>query len=160
MAQYFKKLTIHKTRVRVADASEEYRPEIREPSGVADLFRRLFKSEDREIFAVFLLDVKNKPMGVHVAGVGGVDLCVVDPREVYRAAVMMSASAIIVAHNHPSGSPSPSKEDIELTERLMKVSKILGVGLLDHVIVADDSYYSFAEHGQMPKALDIDCQVF
>lgn len=108
----------------------------------------------QETFFVIALNRKNYPMGFIRATVGTASSCLVHPREVFRYAIMESASAIIVAHNHPSGDPSPSAADIQITRQLREAAKIVDIDLLDHVIVgeqvADPSgrgYYSFRDVG-------------
>ena len=98
-----------------------------------------------EHFVVFILDVRNRVLGYTVAGQGGIDTCPVDPRAVFRSAVIIGASAIIVAHNHPSGDPTPSVEDRTVTERLRKAGELLGIQVLDHVVLGEDRYFSFAD---------------
>jgi DNA repair protein RadC len=110
--------------------------------------------EPRENFAVLLLNVKHKVIAVHRVAVGSVGSVEVHPREVFRAAVLAGASAVILAHNHPSGDTSPSTDDKVLTCRLAQAGKLLGIPVLDHVIVADDRCHSFAE--SEPRVLDVD----
>ncbi len=96
-------------------------------------------------------DTKHKLIGVHVVSVGTLDASLVHPREVFKAAYLSNASALILAHNHPSGDPTPSGEDRALSDRLRQAGELLGVTLLDFVIVTDPAegfrYYSFQESG-------------
>lgn len=91
--------------------------------------------EDREVLLVMMLNTKNQVIGLHRAHVGSLNASVVHPREVMKSAIINNAASIIVSHQHPSGDPTPSREDIEVTRRLAEAGKILGVELLDHVIV-------------------------
>ena len=103
-----------------------------------------------EHFYVFMLDAKLKVMGFVDVSTGTLDASPVHPREVFVPALMIpKTSAIIVAHTHPSGDPTPSHEDIQVTERLTKASDILGIRLLDHVIVGDGCYKSLRSEGYM-----------
>lgn len=112
------------------------------------MLRPLFAGLDREQFVVVLLDTKHRPIGVNVVAVGNLNTALVHPREVFRPAIAMPCAAIIVAHNHPSGDPSPSPEDVSLTRRLREAGEILGIPVLDHVILGDgERYYSFTDAG-------------
>jgi DNA repair protein RadC len=99
---------------------------------------------------VMLLDAKNRVLGIDMVGAGGVDSAVVDLRLVFQAAIMLAVSAIIIAHNHPSGESTPSPEDIGITERIVKASKILNIRVLDHVVLGRDAYFSFLDAGLLP----------
>ena len=100
---------------------------------------------DREAFIVLLMNTKNRIIAEEVVSVGILDGSLIHPREVFKAAVAGSAAAIIIAHNHPSGDPAPSKEDQEVTRRLRDAGKILGIPVLDHVIVAPEGgFFSFS----------------
>jgi DNA repair protein RadC len=107
---------------------------------------------ENERFVVVVLDVKNRPRRVAQVAQGGVDACPVDPREVFVHAVRERGSGVIVAHNHPSGDPTPSPEDIALTERLQQAGSVLGVPLLDHIIVGHGgTFTSLAARGLLSQ---------
>lgn len=114
-------------------------PAMREPEMVARFARPVIEAATQnaqEAFAVILLDVKNKPIGApRITTLGLLDSAPVHPREVYREAVKDSAASIVLVHNHPSGDPTPSKEDIDITRRLMEAGRILGIRVLDHLIL-------------------------
>lgn len=110
------------------------------------IFREAFQDADREMFLVMPVDSKNKPIGINVAHVGSLTSSIVTPREIFKPAILMNASAILVAHNHPSGNPEPSPEDIEVTRRLVRVGKDLDIPVVDHVIVGEAECYSFMCH--------------
>ena len=95
------------------------------------------------------LDVKNKIIGWHLVGKGGISSCSVEPGAVFRTALAAGAAGVVIVHNHPSGEPSPSADDVALTERLRKGGELLGVRVLDHVIVTADRsrYFSFLDGG-------------
>ena len=92
------------------------------------------------------LDGKNRICCVDEVSVGSLNQSIVHPREVFKTALLSSAAAIIILHNHPSGDPSPSREDIEITRRLKDAGDIIGVRLLDHIVIGD-TYCSFVERG-------------
>lgn len=116
---------------------------------VYDLAQELFEEIDREAFYVFCLDGKLKVIGVNLVSLGTLDAAIVHPREVFKAAILLNASSIICAHNHPSGNPQPSGQDAQLTSRLVAAGTILGIPLNDHVICGEDSYFSFNERGMI-----------
>lgn len=120
-----------------------------EIAGVADVWNYLrdLRTEKREHFCTLLLDSKNVVMRKHVTHIGTLTMSVVGPREVFREAIRDGASAIIVAHNHPSGDPTPSPEDVAVTDKLVEIGKMLEIPVMDHVIVGERRYYSFREKG-------------
>ena len=103
------------------------------------------RAEDREHFVAFDLDVRHRVIIRRVVHIGTLTGVEVHPREVFKPAIVNSAAAIIIAHNHPSGDPSPSRQDIELTERLRETGTLVGIVILDHVVFATEGYVSFAE---------------
>jgi DNA repair protein RadC len=121
--------------------------QIAAPRDAAAIFRQFLGDLDREAFVIMGLSVKNHVLGVHVVSIGSLDSTIVHPREVFTPALLMKAASIIVAHNHPSGDPTPSAEDRRVTERLIEAGKILGIEVIDHVIVSGDSYRSLRESG-------------
>ncbi len=114
----------------------------------AALRPRLGRAE-REHFVAIPLDARNRPIGEIALAVGGLSACPVLPADVFRPLLRCAASAVIFVHNHPSGSPEPSQEDIELTDRLQHVGDLLGVRVLDHVILAHEGYFSFLDNHMM-----------
>jgi len=117
----------------------------RDPKAVVEAFKDHFQSLDREQVIAIVLDTKNHIQGFHVVSTGSLDSSIVHPREVYKIAVLSNASAIILVHNHPSGDPTPSPEDVSLTRRLKQAGDILGIKLLDHIVIGDDTYVSICE---------------
>jgi len=103
----------------------------------------------REVFVVVLLDGRNRKMDEMRVSEGSLSASIVHPREVFLPAVRVSAAAILVAHNHPSGDPRPSPEDREVTWRLAEAGDLLGIRLLDHLIVGETAYWSFADEGAL-----------
>ena len=109
----------------------------------------LLKDKDREHFYLLSLSTKNHVLDVHLVSVGSLSASLVHPREVFKRAILQSAANIVVVHNHPSGVPDPSKEDIEFTRRLARCGELLGIRLLDHIILANGSFTSLKATGQL-----------
>ncbi|MGE0470139.1 MAG: DNA repair protein RadC [Nitrospira sp.] len=119
-------------------------------SSSADLFKHFYpvlRDVKHELFKVVLLDAKNTVLKETTVSEGSLTLSIVHPREVFAFAVRESAAAVIFLHNHPSGDPTPSQEDRRLTDRLVAVGKLLGIRVLDHLIIGDGRYVSFADEG-------------
>jgi len=129
-------------------AEEDFRPgrQLRDARDVAAWIRHAARGARRERFYVVLLDVRSRVIGLRVVSTGLVDAAPVHPREVFGPAVREAASAVVLAHNHPSGDPAPSAQDRAVTERLRRAGELLGIDVLDHVVVGADRYFSFAEH--------------
>ena len=103
---------------------------------------------DREQFACIHLNARSAPLGIEIVSVGSLSASLVHPREIFKAAIMNNAAAVILAHNHPTGDPSPSSQDLELTKRLCQAGEILGIEVLDHVIVTPrENFLSMKEAG-------------
>ena len=113
-------------------------------------YQRL-KSLKKEVFSCAMLDAKNRLFKDHRISEGTLTQALIHPREAFRDAIKESAAAVIFVHNHPSGDPSPSREDISITERLIDTGEIIGIRVLDHVIIGDDKYTSMMEKGYMRK---------
>ncbi|MFS0567533.1 JAB domain-containing protein, partial [Brevibacillus invocatus] len=123
---------------------------IRMASDAAGLFRQFLDATDREAFLLLCLSTKNEPVAIHLVSVGSLDSSIVHPREVFKAAILSNCSSVIVAHNHPSGDPTPSREDIEVTKRLQEAGELLGIPVLDHIILGHEgAYVSLKEKGYM-----------
>lgn len=120
---------------------------IRSPEDGYKILREFIGDADREMFVVACLNSKNEIANLSVVHMGSLNSSIVHPREVFKTAILSNAASIICAHNHPSGHPEPSREDIEVTKRLAEAGKLLGIELLDHIIVGDERYYSMKEHG-------------
>jgi len=125
-----------------ADAGDRPKPVLKSPDDVAAEVRRQLKGKKKEHFVVLCLDTRNRLIGSRLVSIGSLDTSIVHPREVFKEAVSSCAASVIFAHNHPSGDPEPSKEDIELTKRLAKAGEIMGIDVLDHIIVCDESHLS------------------
>lgn len=120
---------------------------IKGPKETSDYLMPKMRFLKKERFVVLFLNTKNKIIGEETISEGTLTGCLVHPREVYQSAILKNAVAIIVAHNHPSGEPQPSREDKELTDMLFKAGKTIGIPLYDHVVIGDGIYYSFQENG-------------
>ena len=134
--------------VQKMTVSEEESVFIKSPSDILNMdIKGYLEKQEQENFVVIALDGSHKVTSARVVSVGTVNQTLIHPREVFRYAIMENASAIIICHNHPSGSIKPSEDDYKTTERLKKASDLLGITLLDHIIIANGNYYSFLENG-------------
>ena len=118
------------------------------PNAVFEYFKPL-RNKDREYFVAVFLNAKNIPLGVHLVSIGDLTRSIVTPRESFKAAILASAFSLIFAHNHPSGDPEPSEADITVTNTLKDAGKLLGIPVFDHIIVGNNTYYSFKEAGKI-----------
>ena len=120
-------------------------------SDIADLCRVVLGMGDEpvEVLAVVFMDVKNKVIGVQEISRGTVSSSLVHPREVLKGAILANASSIILVHNHPSGDVNPSHADKQVTATIKQASTLMQIELLDHVIIASDSHYSFRDNGML-----------
>lgn len=132
---------------RLASKEDEQRYTIRSPEDAANFLMQDMTSLQQEHFVCLFLNVKNQILHKKTIFVGSLNASIVHPREIFREAVKRSAASIICAHNHPSGVPTPSPEDIDVTTRLYEAGKIVGVDLLDHVIIGDHQFISMKEKG-------------
>lgn len=112
------------------------------PAQVVRVVQALLANQDRETVAVLLLDVRHRPLGVSVVAQGTLTGCQVPPREVFKAAVLANAHAVILAHNHPSGDCAPSREDEALFARLHQAGRLLGIEVLDHLVIGADGAWT------------------
>jgi DNA repair protein RadC len=128
----------HASPVTIRDSQSAYR-----------LLVPLFDGLDREHFLVVALDAKHAVIGITTVSIGSVTMSIVHPREVFKPVILMNASVVILAHNHPSGDPSPSQEDRALTRRLKDGGELLGITVLDHLVLGEERYYSFADHQEL-----------
>jgi DNA repair protein RadC len=118
------------------------------PADAAAFLSKRLIHEPIEVGVVLLLDTKHRLIGVHEVSRGSLDACLMHPREVFKAAVLTNAAAIIVGHNHPSGDPTPSPDDVAICARLRNAAELLGISLLDFVIIGYGTYLSFTESGR------------
>ncbi len=134
---------------RVQSQRNRPRPAFKRSREVADHYLPLMKDLRKEVFRVLLLNRSNRVIKEVTISEGTLDASIVHPREVFREAILESAAGVILLHNHPSGNPSPSQEDIQITKQLVEAGKIMGIKVVDHLILAGDDYRSLADEGLM-----------
>lgn len=135
--------------LRIAKKPADNKYVIKTPEDAADYAMPRLRYEKQEHFAILLLDTKNQVITFPDISIGSLNASIVHPREVFRCAISHCASSIILVHNHPSGDPSPSMEDINITLRLIKSGKILDIEILDHIIIGDNKYTSLKQQGMI-----------
>lgn len=131
--------------VRYSKEDRGDRVRITSPNTIADLLMDEMKFLEKEEFRVAFLDTKNQITKIETISVGTLNASIVHPRDVFRSAILNSSNSIILVHNHPSGDPQPSSEDINITNRLADVGNLMGIKILDHIIIGDNRYLSFKE---------------
>ena len=125
------------------------RPQFGTPREVAEHLLPQFGSYPVERFGVLLLDTRHRLLRTRILSIGSLDASVVHPREVFREAILAGAAAIVLFHNHPSGDPSPSRDDVALTRRLVTAGDLIGIDVIDHLVLADSRYASLKELGRL-----------
>lgn len=140
--------TVFKSEVVREDAPAWVTAKCTSSDNVYELFRDLSK-ETKEHFVALHLDGKNRIICYDTVSIGSLGASIVHPREVYKAALLSSAAAVLFLHNHPSGETTPSREDFEITRRLREAGELLGIRVLDHIIIGEMGYYSFANAGTL-----------
>jgi DNA repair protein RadC len=123
------------------------RVQVTSPQTVADLLLPQYGNRPVEQFGVVLLDTKHRVLRTTIVSIGTLDASIVHPREIFREATAAGAAAIVLFHNHPSGDPEPSADDVQLTKRMMAAGVLMGIDVIDHVILADVRYCSLREKG-------------
>ncbi|MBF7084619.1 DNA repair protein RadC [Desulfallas sp. Bu1-1] len=134
---------------RLANTMPEDRPSIRSPENAAVLVMGEMRHLDREHFWALLLNTKNRVIAREVISIGTLNSSAVHPRELFKAAIRRSAAAVILVHNHPSGDPTPSQQDIEVTKRMVEAGNIVGINVLDHLVIGDNQFVSLKAQGLM-----------
>lgn len=122
---------------------------ITSPLDVKDLLMEEMRFLEKEHFKAILLNTKNHVISIEDISIGSLNSSIVHPREVFKPAIKRSSASVILVHNHPSGDPTPSREDIEVTSRLVNAGNVLGIAVLDHVIIGNNSILSLKEQGLM-----------
>jgi len=120
---------------------------VRTPEDGAKIARKFIADDDREVFFVMCLNTKNKVVAVHRAHVGSLNASIVRPADVFKAAILNNSAFIVICHQHPSNDPSPTYEDIRVTERLVAVGKMIDIEVMDHLIIGGNSFISLKEQG-------------
>ncbi len=129
------------------------RKKVGTPAGAASVLQQYLNGADRKHFVVLLLDTQNQVIGIHTVTVGTLDASLVHPREVFKPAILANAASVILAHNHPSGDPTPSAEDRAVTRQLVTAGGLLGIQVHDHVVLGEAArYHSFLEVGMLDSA--------
>ncbi|EIJ79039.1 hypothetical protein PB1_15814 [Bacillus methanolicus PB1] len=134
---------------RIANLSYDDRYVIRSPEDGAKYLMNDLRFLSQEHFVCLYLNTKNQVLHRQTIFIGSLNASIVHPREVFKEAFRRSAASIICAHNHPSGDPTPSREDIEVTKRLAECGKIIGIDLLDHLVIGENKYVSLKEKGYL-----------
>lgn len=125
------------------------RPLVTSPEAGAEIIVPLLDGLDREVCLALMLDVRHRLIAIETISVGSVDHTFMTPREIFKAALQHGAAALVVAHNHPSGDPNPSRDDERVTKRIMEAGDIIGIQLLDHMVVGRQSWVSLARRGHL-----------
>lgn len=126
----------------VKESSIRYNPrKVTTPKDAYDLFESFLINSDREKFLVACFNIKNEPINISIVSIGTINSSLVHPREVMKTAILSNSSSIMIAHNHPSGSITPSKEDENITKQLINVCDMLGIKLLDHIIIGENKQF-------------------
>lgn len=134
----------------VKESSVLYRNRrISSPTDAYELGKEFMEDLDREHFVVVSLNTKNEPTCINTCHIGNINSSIVSVREVFKTAILSNSTSIMCFHNHPSGDPEPSREDVEVTKRLREAGKIIGIDLLDHLIIGDGRYISLKEKGYL-----------
>ena len=121
--------------------------DIKSPESVVKAIRASIKDKAKEHFKLILLNPRNKIIGISTISIGTLNASLVHPREVFKDAIVHSAASVVLAHNHPSGDPDPSEDDVTITKRLIEAGKILGIEVIDHIIITKNGFFSFKERG-------------
>lgn len=130
---------------RISATTGESKIKITSPKEVVNILMEEMRYLKKEFFKIVLLDTKNQIISIENISIGSLNSSIVHPREVFNIAIKRSSASIILAHNHPSGDPTPSKEDINVTNRLVQCGDIIGIKVLDHIIIGDGNYKSLKE---------------
>lgn len=139
-----KRVAVIAAQWRVGDVPAEV---LRAPDSVYKILAPFIGSLEQEAVAVIALNARSRVIGVRIATLGTATSSLIEPREIFRDAIILNASSIVLAHNHPSGETSPSADDIAVTRRIQQAGKVLGIELLDHLIVTRDSFLSLKSAG-------------
>ncbi len=132
---------------RFARESRSSGSSVRAPKDIARMFMDEMKHYDREHFKAAFLNTKNQVIKVVTVSIGSLNASIVHPREILKPAIAVSAASIILVHNHPTGDPTPSREDVEFTRRFAKCGELIGIELLDHIVIGADRFQSLKESG-------------
>ncbi|UNC90918.1 RadC family protein [Candidatus Contubernalis alkaliaceticus] len=132
---------------RMASSIKQEDKNVSSPKDVADYLMEEMRYYQKEYFKVILLNTKNQIISTELISIGSLNSSIVHPREIFSVAIKKVSASVILVHNHPSGDPTPSREDIEVTKRIIQAGDIIGITVLDHMIIGEGRYYSFREGG-------------
>lgn len=128
-----------------AEALEK--PQMNNSNTVANFLKSILQDEQKEVFAVLFLNRANKVIGYHIVSIGGISGTIADPRIILKKSLEQNATGIILSHNHPSGNVNPSNSDIALTQKIKDAANLVDITVIDHIIIGNNDYYSFADNG-------------
>ena len=129
--------------------------QILSPKDSVNLLKDFINDSDREMLIVCCLDTKNQPTCISIVSIGTINSSLVHPREVFKTAILSNSASIIMAHNHPTGDPEPSYDDLMVTKMIKTASDLVGLHFHDHIVIGDHTYYSFNEHGELSSREEI-----
>lgn len=132
---------------RLAASTGHSRPTIRCPQDAVELLMPELRDEPQEHFKGLFLNNKNEVLKIRTISIGSLDASIITPRELFREAISCNSAGVIIAHNHPSGDPAPSKEDIDVSKRLQEAGRMIGIEVLDHLVIGDGRWVSLKERG-------------
>ncbi len=135
--------------VRMAESARGAGTTVRSPQDAAKLLMVEMKHLDREYFRIVLLDTKHRVIDTPIISIGNLNSSIVHPRELFKECIRRSCCAVIMVHNHPSGDPEPSSDDLDVTQRIVEAGQLLGINVLDHIIIGDNCFVSLNERGLM-----------
>jgi DNA repair protein RadC len=147
VVQRYYKIPVYRVSMIKESAISVEQKKVHSPRDVFEAVREYLADVDREHFLTLLLTTKNGIVGVNTTSIGTLNSSLVHPREVFKPAIIANSAAVILVHCHPSGDPTASNEDMEITRRLVEAGKLLGIEVLDHVIVGDGCWVSLKEKG-------------
>jgi DNA repair protein RadC len=142
-------VTVSVVRERILPVEGKQWDPIKNVDDITKVIRGELLDKDREHLICLNLSARHFVIGLHTVSIGTLTASLAHPREIFKAAIIQGAAGIIIAHNHPSGDPSPSEEDVRLTKRVSQAGQILGIPLLDHVVVGTEGTYSFKTAGHL-----------
>lgn len=134
---------------RIYAAPSRVKEELSSPDVVAEFLMPQMRYLDREVFKCLYLNRKNRLLFMETVSIGSLSSSIVHAREVFKPAIKRSAACIILSHNHPSGDPTPSREDVQITHKLVEAGNILGIAILDHLIIGDQRWISLKQSGHI-----------
>ena len=148
-----KKYELDQVAIRMVREKPLYSTEpIDSPEKAVKLLADAIRDYDREVVCVINLNSALQPINLNICSMGAIDRAIVSPREVLKSSILSNASSVMLFHNHPSGLCNPSEQDVQITDRMQEVYKLMDIKLLDHIIIGEDNYYSFAENKIMPES--------